>query len=179
METAYFLIPALLLLLAGGLLLAYSRRARAAAGLPQGRVVYSDTGAWERVEKPLRSRRHGLVGRPDYLVRHTENGKTTVIPVEVKSRRRPAAPAESHVLQLAAYCLLVEETYKARPAYGLLHYADATLQIPYTDALRQAVLATADDIRRGRHAADLHRDHTDPARCRGCGYRHACGEALD
>ena len=45
-----------------------SRSLRAHTGLPSGRVVYSDTGAEEVVEKPLRSQRYGLVGRPDYLL---------------------------------------------------------------------------------------------------------------
>ena len=69
-----------------------------------------------------------------------------------------------------------------RPPYGLLRYADATLRIDYTDELRAAVLQAADGIRRARGdpgtTADLHRDHDDPARCRHCGYRHACGEVV-
>jgi CRISPR-associated exonuclease Cas4 len=100
------------------------------------------------------------------------------VPVEVKSRTQPTVTPAGHILQLAAYCLLVEETQKMRPPYGLLHYADATLQIAYTDALRQAVLDAAQAIRQARTAADVHRDHDDPARCRNCGYRHACDEAL-
>lgn len=167
-----------ILLSAGIGMYLWSRRARARTGLPAGDVVYSDTGAWESVEKPLFSRRYGLVGKPDYLVRLLNDGASCLVPVEVKSRKRPAVTPAGHLLQLAAYCLLVEEVHHTRPPYGLLHYADATLQIAYTDALRQAVLDMAQEIRAARRAADLHRDHSDPARCRGCGYRHACDEAL-
>jgi CRISPR-associated exonuclease Cas4 len=141
-------------------------------------VVYTDTGAWEEVPQPLLSRRYGLVGKPDYLVRLRDGQRSTLVPVEVKSRRRPAVTPDSHILQLATYCLLVEDVHKVRPAYGLLHYADATLQIPFTDALRRAVLESADAIRAARRAPDLHRDHNDPARCRGCGYAHDCGEVV-
>jgi CRISPR-associated exonuclease Cas4 len=169
---------ALLALLLGVWLLARGRRDHAASGLPTGKVVYTDTATWEAVPAPLISRRYGLVGKPDYLVRTRIGTETQLIPVEVKSRAQPARPLDSHVLQLATYCLLVEDVYKVRPPHGLLHYRDATLEIAYTDELRAAVLAAADAIRRARHASDQPRTHDDPARCRGCGYAHACGEVV-
>lgn len=170
---------AVAMLLLGIMLWRFGVRTREATGLPTGEVVYADTDAWEQVPEPLLSRRYGLVGKPDYLVEVREGRRTTLVPVEVKSRRRPHVTPDSHVLQLATYCLLVEDVHKTRPAYGLLHYADATLQIPYTDDLRRAVLDIADAIRRARTAPDLHRDHDDPARCRGCGYAHGCGEVVE
>lgn len=174
----WLLVGAILILLLGVILWRGGLRARQATGLPMGEVVYTDTGAWEQVPEPLLSRRYGLVGKPDYLVRVRAGSQTTLVPVEVKSRRRPSITPDGHILQLATYCLLVEDVHKVRPAYGLLHYADATLQIPYTDELRRAVLEIADAIRRARTAPDLHRDHDDPARCRSCGYAHACGEVV-
>jgi CRISPR-associated exonuclease Cas4 len=172
------LLGGLALLLAGFALGWWGVQRRVQSGLPAGEVVYSDSGGWETVEKPLISRRYGLIGKPDYLVRVKLEGAPMLVPVEVKSRRRPAETPASHVLQLATYCLLVEEVHRLRPPYGLLHYADATLKIPYTDALRQAVLEAAAAIRAARTAGDVHRDHDDPARCRGCGYRHGCGEEV-
>ncbi|RIK43431.1 MAG: CRISPR-associated protein Cas4 [Chloroflexi bacterium] len=170
-----FLILATLLLgVVGGVLLWLGRRLWRETGLPAGEVVYSDTGTWQRVEEPLISRRHGLVGRPDYLVQVTEKGRAFTIPVEVKSRKRPAAPHEGHILQLAVYCLLVEERFKT-PPYGLLRYADATLKIPFTESLRRQVLDVADAIRHSRHAADILRSHEEEQRCRRCGYLLACG----
>jgi CRISPR-associated exonuclease Cas4 len=174
----WLLLFALALLLLGVALWRLGMRSQQATGLPTGEVVYTDTGAWEQVPKPLLSRRYGLVGKPDYLVRVRAGQQMTLVPVEVKSRRRPAVTPDGHILQLATYCLLVEDVHKVRPAYGLLHYADATLQIPYTDDLRRTVLEIAEAIRRARTAPDLHRDHNDPARCRGCGYAHACGEVV-
>jgi CRISPR-associated exonuclease Cas4 len=167
---------ALLLCLLGIFLLVWGRRQRAASGIPSGEVIYSDTGDWQKLEKPLISRRYGLVGRPDYLVRTQERGKPFTIPVEVKSRKRPATPHASHVLQLMTYCLLVEDQLGERPPYGLLRYADATLRIPYSEDLRGQVLAAAEAIRAARRRADVHRQHDDPRRCRACGYRSACGD---
>ena len=105
----YLLAAAAILVLLGLLLLWTGRRRRAATGLPAGEVVYSDTGMWQEVREPLRSRRYGLVGRPDYLVQVTEKGRQVTVPVEVKSRKQPARPLDGHVLQLGAYCLLVED----------------------------------------------------------------------
>lgn len=175
----YLWIAVLFLFATGALLFWRGRTGWRQTGLPAGEVVYSDTGQWEKQEQPLISRRYGLVGRPDYLVRIGEGGEKFAVPVEVKSRRRPAAPYASHILQLATYCLLVEDVLKVRPPYGLLHYADATLRIPYTDELRVQVLAAADAIRAARSTQNQPRDHQDATRCRNCGYRRACGsEAL-
>ncbi len=168
------LLGASALLLVLALWLAWrARRGQAQSGVPSGRLVYADTGRWSAVAKPYFSARYGLTGKPDYLV-ETEQG---LVPVEVK---RTAAPASgqaypSHVMQLAAYCLLVEEAHGQPPPYGLIHYANATVQIDYTTALRQALLDLLAEMRQARVASDVPRSHGDPARCRGCGVRHACG----
>lgn len=178
----YLLPLALTLLILGAVFLWRSRMQRASTGLPEGRIVYSDTGMWEAVEAPLKSRRHGLVGKPDYLVQVQVDGRRQTVPIEVKSAAilgrdgQPRRPYDSHVLQLATYCILVEEHFRRRPAYGLIHYADATLEIPFTDDLRQEVLTTADQIRRARRAPTVHRSHEQAARCRNCGYHQACGD---
>jgi len=173
-----FLIALLLLL--GLALLWLGRATRQQTGMPVGQVIYSDVGQWQKQEKPLLSRRFGLVGRPDYLVtvRETKRGRrrTVTIPVEVKSRPAPPTVYDSHMLQLATYCLLVEDYFKQRPPYGLVRYADATIKVPFTNGLRRQVLHAAEAIRRHRRAADVARQHNDPGRCHGCGYRHACGD---
>ncbi len=175
----YLWAAVLLLFAVGALLLLRGRVKWRQTGLPAGEGGYSDTGQWEEQGEPLISRRYGLVGRPDYLVRVMENGQSVPVPVEVKSCRRPAEPYASHILQLVTYCLLVEDVLKVRPPYGLLRYADATLRIPYSDELRAQVLEATAGIRSARSAPDVGRDHQDPTRCRNCGYRRACGsEAL-
>jgi CRISPR/Cas system-associated exonuclease Cas4 (RecB family) len=95
-----------------------SGRQRKAAGLPGGRIIYTDTRGWGKLEKPLFHQAFGLTGKPDYLIQ--QNGQ--IIPVEVKSGRAPEAPYDSHIYQLASYCLLVEKTYNKRPPYGIIHY---------------------------------------------------------
>jgi CRISPR-associated exonuclease Cas4 len=164
----------LLLLLVGAVLLWLARRLRARSGLPAGRVVAADVGPWRRLDRPLFSRRHGLTGRPDYVVADGAD----LIPVEVKSARAPARPYASHVLQLAAYCLLVAETSGRRPPYGILRYADRTFQIPYTRELEEQLLEVLEAMREDLAAGDAPRRHQDPRRCAACGYREVCDEAL-
>jgi CRISPR-associated exonuclease Cas4 len=165
---------ALLLLLVGVAALRLSRRAWAGAGLPAGRVVYADTGDWRPLERPLFSRRHRLTGRPDYLV---ETGGE-IIPVEVKSGAAPAQPYPAHVLQLAAYCLLVEDHSGHAPSHGLIKYADRVFAVDYTPELSAELLATMAAMRRDLQANNVRRSHDEAARCRSCGYRADCDERL-
>ncbi len=169
--SVWLLALGLLLLAAGLAALFLARRARRRTGLPAGSLRYSDTGRGEQ-PAPLHAARYGLAGRPDYLV---QQGKQ-LIPVEVKSGQSPRYPRRSHVLQLAAYCLLVEENY-SQPDYGILRYADRAFQIEYTPALRQEVLDSLDEMR-GLIASGAVPDETsERARCRNCGYREDCEDA--
>ena len=178
------LLACALILLAGGLLLLRrARRLHEQTGLPQGQVIYADTGAWDRCERPLFSRRHLLTGKPDYLV---EDGRVR-IPVEVKSTPSPhrAVPAgtvhhpyRSHVLQLAAYCLLVEEEFGQPPPYGIIKYHDQAYAIEYTEQLRAQLLSVLAEMRQDLAANDVDPSHANPNRCRSCGYREDCEERL-
>ncbi|GAB4400537.1 MAG: CRISPR-associated protein Cas4 [Anaerolineales bacterium] len=167
-------VVALLLVIVGLVVWLWARRQWAGAGLPRGRLVYGDTGRWERTREPLFSRRYGLTGRPDYLVR-VGNAR---VPVEVKSGQAPAQPYEGHVLQLAAYCLLAEEVFGVRPPYGLLRYDNATLEIPYDEPLRSRLLDTLAAMREARAHGSADRDHDTPQKCLRCGQRENCDQRL-
>jgi CRISPR-associated exonuclease Cas4 len=168
----------LFLLLLGVLLVAYFmwRRARSlwgSVGLPQGNIVSMDTTDWGRSD-PLYAPRFRLAGKPDYLVRVGQR----MIPVEVKPNRRASQPYESDVLQLMAYCLLVEESFGHRPDYGLLRYQERTFRLPYDARLRSLVLDTVAQMRRDLLRRDVHPNHADPSRCDRCGYAEDCGQRV-
>jgi CRISPR-associated exonuclease Cas4 len=170
----FFFLLFLLILIAAIVLWRQARRGREATGLPIGEVVYADTGAWQRNEKPLFSNTYQLVGKPDYLVREGRN----LIPVEVKTRAAPAAPYLSHIMQLAAYCLLVEEVLSSPAPYGFIHYRDKTFRVEFTKQLREELLQLLKDMRRDQHARIVHRSHESAARCAHCGFQAVCGEKL-
>jgi len=165
---------AILLILLALLLLWLARRQQHAAGMPGGQVIYSDTRGWLSVEKPFYDAALGLTGRPDYLVEQGDQ----IIPVEVKSARVDQGPYDSHIYQLAAYCLLVERSYGKRPAYGILHYPNRTYRIDFTSELESATLALLEEIHMNERRKELHRSHESPARCTGCGYRSICEQRL-
>ncbi len=173
---ALLLILALLLVLAALGLAWAARRGQQHSGLPTGEVIYADTGHWAEVARPLFSQRYRLTGKPDYLVDNEEG----LIPVEVKHTTAPAGGKAyaSHVMQLAAYCLLVEDVLGKTPPCGLIRYRDATLRIPYDAALRANLLALLEAMRSSARAAHVPRSHNDAARCHGCGLRHGCDEAV-
>ncbi len=152
-----------------------SSRQRQEAGLPGGRVIYTDTRAWGApLEKPLFSKELSLTGKPDYLVQQ----KGQIIPVEVKSGRAPEAPYDSHIYQLAAYCLLVEKTYGKRPPYGIIHYPTRDFAVDYTPALESALLDLLAEMHRDENRAEVNCSHAEPARCIRCGFRKVCEQRL-
>lgn len=161
------------LLIAGALLLIAALRLRRQTGLPWARVRASDTG-WQRTDRPLVSRRYGLVGKPDYVI-DTRDG---LIPVEVKPTRTAAEPYESDLMQLAAYCLLIEDATGRAPRYGLLRYADQTFRIAFGPAVRAQLLHLLAAMRDDQTADDVPRSHNQPGRCRGCGLREVCDDRL-
>ena len=144
-------------------------------GLPTGRVVYDDSSrrGGEEVQ-PIYSPSLGLTGKPDYIVRHHHKP----IPVEVKSRRAPQQPYDSHIFQLAVYCLLVEEKYGQRPEYGIIRYSDRSFQIDFTSELEKQLLSMLEEMRQHNNTRAPHRSHDDASRCAGCGYRSICQERL-
>ncbi len=175
---------ALLLFLCAALLFWLSGRQKKAAGLPEGRVVSSDTGVWGKVESPLYDPELGLTGKPDYLVQL--KNQQTLIPVEVKSTRAPTFPYDSHVYQLAAYCLLVEADTGIRPPYGMLQYRDRTFTIDYLPELEQDLRRILEEMRhdflstrrKSKQEQGISRSHEERKRCDRCGYRAICTERL-
>ena len=175
-----------LLLILSMLLFRWARRTQARSGLPQGRVIYADTGGWRRPERSLFSSELRLTGKPDYLVvadvaddaDDDNDAGQAIIPVEVKSGSTPSQPYLSHLLQLAAYCCLVESEYHRRPPYGIIQYPQSTVQVAYTQELEETLLDTLAAMRADLRAGEAPRDHNDPARCRRCGYRIYCDQWL-
>lgn len=143
-------------------------------GIPEGRIIYSDPGVWNKPQKPLYDSAIGLTGRPDYLIK---NGNQ-IIPAEVKSSWAPSSPYDSHILQLAAYCVLVESAFQQRPPYGILRYRNRTFKIQFSVELEQRVMGLIENIRAQKNRDEIQRSHNHKSRCSGCGYRNICDQRL-
>ena len=165
---------ALALIILAFILFWQSSRQYKEAGLPGGRIIYTDTRKWGKLEKPLYAANLELTGKPDYLVQQNEQ----IIPVEVKSGRAPDAPYDSHIYQLAAYCLLVEKTYRKRPPYGIIHYNDRDFAVDYTPELETSLLDLLAEMKRDEFKEKILRSHEQAARCARCGYKNTCDQSL-
>jgi CRISPR-associated exonuclease Cas4 len=136
----------------------------------KGKIEYIDIDD----SKVFRSAKHGISGRPDYIMRVGEK----TIPVEVKKGRTPRGPLFSHIVQVAAYCLLLEETTGRAPPYGVIKYPEAEHDIEYNEDIKRMVLEKAKEIRAAEETKEAHRNHNRPGKCRSCSRRAVCPERL-
>ncbi len=120
-----FIITGLLIIL-GVILLAVARLQQRQFGALKNDRVYQDTEAGHG--QTLYSQTTNLVGRPDYIVKE----HSQFIPVEIKTGKTPSYPYRNHIMQLTAYCLLVEENYNRKPAYGYIKYPEREFKVFYT-----------------------------------------------
>ncbi len=174
-ETQLLFLTALLLLLLAVWFLWRAQRERMTGGLPWGRIIYDDSGARRRtLERALFDSALGLAGRPDYLLEQ----KGTLIPVELKSSNAPDQPYENHVMQLTAYCYLVEKSLHCRPPYGIIRYRNRSFAVDYTPELEETFLDLIEEMRDCERDSDYDRSHNAPGRCLRCGYRRMCDQRL-
>lgn len=137
-----------------------------------GKVSYVDLAR----EKPklFVSQQHRLTGRPDLVVVEGEHH----IPVEFKTGRVPRGPLFSHILQVAAYCLLLEDEYGRAPPYGILRYGEVSHEIEYNEDLKRLVLRKLGEMRAASRIGGAHRNHNRPGKCLNCSRRAGCPERL-
>jgi CRISPR-associated exonuclease Cas4 len=158
-------IAAAAVLLLGLVLIFSGRSIRHRRGLSEGKTIALDNVT-------LTSRRYGLTGRPDRLIR--EGGMVT--PEEWKSARQLRG---WHRAQMGVYFLLIEDQLKVRPSHGFIVLGDGTRHRIENDALlRSWVLGLAGRIRDARKNVGVPIPVTPkPGQCRPCGQRTNCGQA--
>lgn len=159
--------------------LRYRARARAqreAIKATAGDVVYVGEGKTIDEDPALFSHRLGLVGAPDSIVERDG----TYIPVELKTGRAPKGPFFSHVLQVIAYCALVEEKYGKAPSFGIVKYGSAAeFEVEYGEEQKQLLQNMLGKMRDAMETEDVHRNHDRPGKCANCSRREGCPERLD
>ena len=165
LPAGWIALAAVLALLLGLWLVLAGRGMRLRRGLGGGKTVSLD-----RVT--LTSRRLGLTGRPDRLIK----ADGTIIVEEWKSARtlRPW-----HRAQMGCYFLLIEEELRIRPSHGFIVCGDGTRhRIENDDALRAWVLDLAGQIQAARAAVTQPiLVKPVPGQCQPCGMRSHCGQA--
>ena len=130
------------------------------------RILYSDQ---RNNAKVLFSAKYNLQGKPDYIL---EDEALNLIPVEIKSVSLKR-PDPGHVLQLAAYCLLIEEALHRSVRYGVIEYANRSFKIPWNNKLRYKLLSALTQMQ-----LDLSLYSATPThnrnKCTTCYYKKVC-----
>jgi CRISPR-associated exonuclease Cas4 len=140
-----------------------------ALDLPDGILVYEDSDGQAEY---LFSRQFPLIGKPDYIIQ-LPDGRP--LPIELRLGVEEAkAPYSHHVIQIAAYCLILEDYFEEAPTHGLLRYAHQDFTIEYTPSLRKKVIKLLDDM-------GYMNEHEQPiltkqrvSKCRACAFQPIC-----
>jgi len=136
-------------------------------------ITYIDSK--KKKPKLFVSKNYGLSGRPDFVLMVGNEH----IPVELKTGRVPRGPLFSHILQVATYCILMEEEFGSPPSHGIIRYGQEENEIEYDEGLKDLVLKKADEMRDFINIGDgVHRNHNKPGKCRHCSRRKVCPEKL-
>jgi CRISPR-associated exonuclease Cas4 len=138
-------------------------------GLPSGDLVYEDADGQGEI---LYSDQVPLVGKPDYIIK-LPNGQ--LVPIELKlSVQNVATPHSNHVIQLAAYCLILEDYSEVPPTHGILRYADCDFTVEYTPTLRKKVIRLLSEMEGcdEKQRPQLARQRV--TKCRVCTFQPIC-----
>ncbi|MFH1100436.1 MAG: CRISPR-associated protein Cas4 [Methanobacteriota archaeon] len=138
--------------------------------IPLGKITYTDLNI---PAQPLFSKRYKLTGKPDYIVKKDNH----YIPVERKSGSS-STPHRNHILQLAAYCQLLEDTYGGFVPYGILVYNNTQYPISFTPKLRFELESVITTMRTALQREIISLNHNDPWRCKACSMRTVCPNKL-
>src|SRR5579875_1715709 len=138
-------------------------------GLPEGELVYEDA---DGQGEPLSSSAYPLVGKPDYVVK-LPNGRP--VPIELKPGVHDVtAPHSNHQVQIAAYCLILEDYFTQAPTHGILRYADRDFTVEYTPAMRRKVIRLLGQMARCGEQEPPPLARQRAAKCRACVFQPVC-----
>lgn len=141
-----------------------------ALSLPEGELVYEDVDGEGEL---LSSDAYSLVGKPAYVV-CLPDGRPVPIMLELKEHAA-TAPQSNHQMQLAAYCLILEEYFpQALPTHGILRYAEREFTIEYTPALRKKVLRLLTQMSQCSEQEPPALTHQRMTKCRACTFQSIC-----
>ena len=139
-----------------------------ALGLP-GELVYEDA---DGQGETLYSSNYPLIGKPDYIVQHADG---RLIPIELKlTVSGVTQPYSNHVMQLIAYCLILEDYSEIPPTHGIVRYADRDFTVDYTPALRKKVIRLLSEMEQCGSQDPPPLKTQRASKCRACAFQQIC-----
>jgi len=138
-------------------------------GLPSGDLVYEDVDGQGEM---LHSDQAPLSGKPDYIIK-LSNGQ--LVPITLKlSVHNVTSPQSNHVIQVAAYCLILEDYSEVPPTHGILRYADRDFTVEYTPTLRKKVLRLLTEMQDWNENQRPQLARQKVTKCRACTFQPIC-----
>ena len=139
------------------------RRGFRAYGVKEGERLF---GVW------LRSNRLGLSGKLDLLIRTPE----ACYPVDFKDTE--GRPRQNHRVQLAAYALLVEDTFRVPVPQGFVYLVPRkeVVAIPMADTDRGEVVRMLGEIHQMISQERMPEPTPVRVRCETCEYQNYCAD---
>jgi CRISPR-associated exonuclease Cas4 len=142
---------------------------RRVLGLPAGDLVYEDANGQGEL---LYSDAFPLVGKPDYIVKLPDG---QLVPIELKlSVQNVNTPHSNHMIQVAAYCLILEDYSEVPPTHGILRYADRDFTIEYTATLRKKVIRLLSEMESCNEQQRPQLARQKVTKCRACTFQPIC-----
>jgi CRISPR-associated exonuclease Cas4 len=138
-------------------------------GLPSGDLVYEDADGQGEI---LYSDQLPLVGKPDYIIKLPNQ---QLVPIELKpSIQNATTPHSNHVIQVAAYCLILEDYSEVPPTHGILRYADSDFTVEYTPTLRKKVIRLLSEMENCSEKQRPQLARQKVTKCRACTFQSIC-----
>jgi CRISPR-associated exonuclease Cas4 len=140
-----------------------------ALGLPMGELVYEDA---DGQGETLSSSQYPLAGKPDYVVKLLDGRP---VPLELKLNVEDAsAPYSNHIVQIGAYCLILEDYFELPPTHGILRYADREFTVEYTPALRKKIIRLLVEMERCSEMQPPILQRQRATKCKVCTFQAIC-----
>ncbi|HTI15752.1 MAG TPA: Dna2/Cas4 domain-containing protein [Dictyobacter sp.] len=137
--------------------------------LPMGELVYEDA---DQQGELLTSDQFPLAGKPTYVVKIPDS---RLVPIEVKPIEINAMkPSSNDAIQIAAYCLILEDYSDEPPTHGILRYADREFTIDYTPALRRKVIRFLNEMAVCTEQYPPTLQKQKVTKCRSCIFQPLC-----
>jgi CRISPR-associated exonuclease Cas4 len=168
------IIPfAILLILISNIIKKDIRNIKTKLKIQNGKILYSDLN---KPSKTLFSKHYKISGKPDYIIRRNNH----YIPVELKTGKH-YYPKKNHIMQLAAYCQILEEYYQDFVPYGILVYNDSYQQhnIQYDPKLRFELESVVKKMNNMLRTKKVYRNHNDSNKCKNCSMRSYCNNQIE
>lgn len=140
-------------------------------GLKEGGIIYSDL---DKPTEPIFSNSLKIAGKPDFIVK---NGNL-YIPIEIKTTIADL-PYKGHILQLTAYCILVEEKFSTKVEFGIIEYGNGKqYKINFDYNLQFELWKMLKEMRNALKLGRVERNHNSENRCAVCSVREFCDKQL-